>query len=925
MYLEFYGLKEKPFSLTPDPTFLYYSEAHKRAVAFLKYGLQESKGFLQLTGPVGSGKTTLLRAILGELDESTRTAYIINPSAPFPDLLRSIMKDLEIPNIPQTRIKIELLDFFHNYLLLQMRRHNSVIVIFDEAQNISLKNLEEIRMLSNFETTKGKLIQIVFVGQPELIQTLDRPDLRQLKQRIQVRYNLSPLNPLEVKEYIDHRLKIAGSDGSIQFRDDACRAIYDFSGGIPRLINSVCDVALLIGYVGERKSFGADVIEEATGELNGTFNAESADGSELDEPLLFESDEDTDSEPDPIAVAPDMLEVPEVRELDTAVSAGAETGGEPPILSQEKTQPAIQAKGSDQDAEPPALGEKQTTSITAIGPEMSAGVEESVHSPAEHTDLEDGKEEQSAKELNDSPGGEPLGGIESAGPPIFVNERASEREADSSAIAPEELVASDEIDSKEGLDAAPFLHAESEIEPPVALDDTEERDRQAENVDRDAEALSLSEKQATAVTLIEPDLDEVTPEALEKATELANLDDGKNGTASKAGIAEEDTILDPSDVAPTLCIPEASEAARPPAEIPKSHTDLLHSYLRHSKTGRFHVPGSSVTSFGASEKSLGMRLRGIIGKNSKKDNGDVADAADGSEALPAERGKSGPPDRERRQRGHRHRKTKLFSSRKPDNIKVAALMAGGNVILGNTSQISVGKIGFYLSPPDVRNGKIQQFIPFKQALALRFLGDFQEGWKKNCSPTIHAPSGRQIVATLLNGEVVEGSTPKKFDPECLRFFVLSTGPEGEPLWTLVERAGTIGIRTEDFVEGIYSDQPLSLLELVETFIFGDEKICDHESSGDAHFKSGDLDEALQEYRLALDNGADAGRLEFKIALSHFNLGTWYLKENRFQEAKAEFLRVNVDSRLLKKARAKAIMIERVDGTLEDTSAVEKER
>ena len=925
MYMEFYGLKEKPFSLTPDPTFLYYSQAHRRAVAFLKYGLQESKGFLQLTGPVGSGKTTLLRAILGELDESARTAYIINPSAPFPDLLRSIMKDLEIPNIPQTRIKIELLDFFHNYLLLQMRRHNSVVVIFDEAQNISLKNLEEIRMLSNFETTKGKLIQIVFVGQPELIQTLDRPDLRQLKQRIQVRYNLSPLNPLEVKEYIDHRLKIAGSNGSIQFRDDACREIYGFSGGIPRLINSVCDVALLIGYVSERKSFGPDVIKEAIGELNGTFNAESADGNELDEPLLFESDEGTDSGPDPIAIAPDMLEVPEVRELDTALSADAETGDEQPILSQEKTQPAIRAQGFDQDVEALALGETQTTSITAIGPEMSTSVEESAQSLAEHTDPEDGEEEQNTEELNDSRGGETLGGFESAEPPIFVDERASKREADSSAIAPEKLAVSDETGSNEGFDAAPFLHAGSEIEPPIALDDTEERNRQTENADRDAEALSFSEKQATAVTLIEPDLDEVTPEALEKATELANLDDGKNGTASKAGIAEEDAILDPSDAAPTLCIPEASDAARPRAEMPKPQTELLHSYLRHSKTGRFHVPGSGITGFGASEKSLGMRLRGIIGKSANKDNGDAAGATDGSESLPAERGKSKPPDRERRQRGRRHRKTKLFSSRKPDNVKVAALMAGGKVILGNTSQISVGKIGFYLSPPNVRNGKIQHFIPFKQALALRFLDDFQEGWKKNCSPTIHAPSGRQIVATLLNGEVLEGSTPKKFDPECLRFFVLSTGPEGEPLWTLVEREGTIGIRTENFVEGIYADEPLSLLELVETFIFGDEKICDHESSGDAHFKTEDLDAALQEYRLALENGADAGRLEFKIALSHFNLGIKHLKENRFQEAKTEFLRVNVDSRLLKKARAKAIMIERMDGILEDTTAVEKER
>jgi len=243
MYLEFYNLKEKPFSLTPDPAFLFYSKVHKRAIAFLKYGLQESKGFLQLTGPIGSGKTTLLRAILSELDESAKTAYIMNPCAPFPDLLRSIMKDLEIPNIPQTRLKMELLDFFHEYLLAQMRRSNPVIVIFDEAQNLSLKNLEEIRMLSNFETTKGKLIQIVLVGQPELVKTINRPELKQLKQRIQVRYHLSALNLSEVKEYIGHRLRVAGSDGGILFTEGACAAIYEFSNGIPRLINSVCDIA----------------------------------------------------------------------------------------------------------------------------------------------------------------------------------------------------------------------------------------------------------------------------------------------------------------------------------------------------------------------------------------------------------------------------------------------------------------------------------------------------------------------------------------------------------------------------------------------------------------------------------------------------------------------------------------------------------
>ncbi|RJP72352.1 MAG: hypothetical protein C4532_06260 [Candidatus Abyssobacteria bacterium SURF_17] len=271
MYLEFYTLKEKPFSLTPDPCFLYYSKAHRRAIAFLKYGLQESKGFLQLTGPIGSGKTTLLRAILEQLDDKTKTAYIINPTAPFPDLLRTIMRDLEVPNIPQTRSKTELLNFLHDYLLIQMKRSIPVVVIFDEAQNISLKNLEEIRMLSNFETKKEKLIQIVFVGQPELIRVLDRPELQQLKQRIQIRYHLSALGPAEVKEYINHRLNIAGSNGGIVFSDDACSAVYEFSGGIPRLINSVCDIVLLIGYVSERKQFDATAVQEAIREMQGSF------------------------------------------------------------------------------------------------------------------------------------------------------------------------------------------------------------------------------------------------------------------------------------------------------------------------------------------------------------------------------------------------------------------------------------------------------------------------------------------------------------------------------------------------------------------------------------------------------------------------------------------------------------------------------
>jgi general secretion pathway protein A len=278
MYLEFYNFKEKPFSLTPDPAFLYYSYAHKRAIAFLRYGLQESKGFLQLTGPVGSGKTTLLRAVLAQLDERTKTAYIINPCASFPELLRAVMKDLEIPNIPPDTSKMELLDFFHDYLLIQVRRNSPVIIIFDESQNLSLKNLEEIRMLSNFETSKEKLLQIVFVGQSEFNKTVDLPELLQLRQRIQVRYHLSPLRQNEIRGYINHRLQVAGSDGTVKFTEDACAKIFEFSGGIPRLINAVCDVVLLIGYVNENRTFRLCDVQEAINELEGKFDEASPSG-----------------------------------------------------------------------------------------------------------------------------------------------------------------------------------------------------------------------------------------------------------------------------------------------------------------------------------------------------------------------------------------------------------------------------------------------------------------------------------------------------------------------------------------------------------------------------------------------------------------------------------------------------------------------
>jgi general secretion pathway protein A len=214
MYKEFYNLQENPFNLTPDPDFLFFSKAHQKAMAYLTYGLETRKGIIQLTGEIGSGKTTILRSILVKKKNKLKSSFIVNPHATFEQLLRMTLHELSVIDAEVKDPKDVLLHKFHNYLKEQLKQNLPVVLVFDEAQNIEVPVLEELRMLPNLETEKQKLVQIVFVGQPELREIFSLPNLRQLKQRIAVACHLTALNREDTEGYINHRLKVAGANGS---------------------------------------------------------------------------------------------------------------------------------------------------------------------------------------------------------------------------------------------------------------------------------------------------------------------------------------------------------------------------------------------------------------------------------------------------------------------------------------------------------------------------------------------------------------------------------------------------------------------------------------------------------------------------------------------------------------------------------------
>ncbi|ABQ25682.1 AAA family ATPase [Geotalea uraniireducens] len=267
MYLEYFGFREKPFSVTPNPRFIFLSKNHREAFAHLLYGINNHSGFIELTGEVGTGKTTVLRTFLNRLDEdSHRTALIFNPCLSSEELLRTINREFIIPYEGLSRA--ELLESLNVFLLEQKAAGRNVVLVIDEAQNLAPEVLEQIRLISNLETETDKLIQIVLAGQPELEGILEKTELRQLRQRILVHYHLLPMDFEDTKGYIEHRLELAG--GGVIFVNQALKRIFRYSGGVPRLINIACDRALLIGYTEGSREIQGRMAAAAVAEIKRT-------------------------------------------------------------------------------------------------------------------------------------------------------------------------------------------------------------------------------------------------------------------------------------------------------------------------------------------------------------------------------------------------------------------------------------------------------------------------------------------------------------------------------------------------------------------------------------------------------------------------------------------------------------------------------
>jgi general secretion pathway protein A len=265
MYTAFYGLREKPFSLTPNPRFLYMADSHREAMAHLFYGLEQGEGFIVISGEVGTGKTTLCRSMLERLGEDTEAAILFNPSHNASELLQSINEEFGLPADDLSRR--ELLSRLNRFLLDKKQEGKRVVLIIDEAQNLSPGTLEQVRLLSNLETTSSKLIQIILLGQPELDVKLDSTELRQLRQRVSVRWRLDALPQADTLGYVQHRLRIAAGAEREIFSESALREIHRRSGGVPRLINVLCDRALLAGYAEQAHRIGQRVVQRAAREV----------------------------------------------------------------------------------------------------------------------------------------------------------------------------------------------------------------------------------------------------------------------------------------------------------------------------------------------------------------------------------------------------------------------------------------------------------------------------------------------------------------------------------------------------------------------------------------------------------------------------------------------------------------------------------
>jgi general secretion pathway protein A len=271
MYQSFYGFKEMPFNITPDPRFLYLSPTHLEALQHLKYGVREKKGFIVLVGEVGCGKTTLCRRFLNELDPAHYdTALILNPRITETQMLKAILTELGETRLAKNQH--DLVAQMNRLLLERIHQHRDIVLIIDEAQNLSFEVLEQIRLLSNLETDKQKLLQIVLMGQPELKEVLAREELRQLRQRILVHYELHPLTGGDMAHYIHHRLSLAGGNGRPSFTRWALRSLHRGSGGIPRIVNNLCDKALLAAFIRESDQVSYWDVRRARREMSNLTN-----------------------------------------------------------------------------------------------------------------------------------------------------------------------------------------------------------------------------------------------------------------------------------------------------------------------------------------------------------------------------------------------------------------------------------------------------------------------------------------------------------------------------------------------------------------------------------------------------------------------------------------------------------------------------
>ncbi len=265
-YLEHFELTEQPFRLTPDPDFLYWSKQHARAKAYMESTIWLADGFVVITGEIGSGKTTLLQSFLSELDDDVVYAVISQTQLSPTQFLQAVLTEFGFK--PFNKRKVELLDMLNMFLIEQYSNGKKVVLIVDEAQNLSAKVLEEIRMISGIETHKEKVLRIILAGQPELRETLDSPGMKQLVQRVRLRFHIGPLDRRETREYIERRLAVGGHKKPDLFADDSFDVIYRYSGGVPRLINTLCDTALLCAFADEKKVVDAVDIIAAAEELN---------------------------------------------------------------------------------------------------------------------------------------------------------------------------------------------------------------------------------------------------------------------------------------------------------------------------------------------------------------------------------------------------------------------------------------------------------------------------------------------------------------------------------------------------------------------------------------------------------------------------------------------------------------------------------